>query len=71
MLYSRRTHKVEIRGKPHEVTVYRDSKWVWIATGRYMDETLEVKGQSAGSAIELWKDAATSKGNPSSPLRKP
>jgi hypothetical protein len=71
MFYSRRTHKVEIGGKPHEVTVYRDSKTVWIATGRYMDETLTVKGHSAGSAIELWKDAATHKGNPPPPLRKP
>ena len=70
MFYSRRTHKVEIGGKPHEVTVYRDSKTVWIAAGRYMGETLEVKAQSAGSAIELWKDAAN-KGNPRSPLRKP
>ena len=59
-----RIHKVTVWGKPHEVTVYRESQAVWIATGRYMDKTIEVKGQSAPSAIKLWRSTATYKGNP-------
>jgi hypothetical protein len=55
---------VTVWGKPHEVTVCRESKTVWIATGIYMDKTIEVKGQSAMSAIKLWRSTATYRANP-------
>jgi hypothetical protein len=64
-MHEEQTHKVTVWGKPHEVTVYRESKAVWIATGRYMDKPIEVKGQTAMSAIKLWRSTATYK--PSEP----
>jgi len=63
-MHEERTHKVTVWGKPHEVTVYRTSQAVRIATGRYMDKTIEVKGQRAASAIKLWRSTATYRGNP-------
>jgi hypothetical protein len=58
-----RPHRVLVWGKPVEVEVYQRSKSVWIATGSYMGEHLETKSQSPGSALRLWKDAATYRGN--------
>jgi hypothetical protein len=63
IMHEERTHKVTVWGKPHEVMVYRESQAVWIATGRYLDKPIEVKGQSAMSAIKLWRSTATCKGN--------
>ena len=52
------TQTVELSGKHHEVSLNRQSKTVWIATGEYMGEHLEARGQSASSAVALWRMAA-------------
>jgi hypothetical protein len=48
---------------PYEITVYQKSKVVWIAVGEYMGERLETKGNSEGTALERWREAARYKGN--------
>ena len=54
---------VKVWGRDIEITVYQKSKTVWIAVGEYMGQRFEVKGRSANSAANLWRDAATYKGN--------
>jgi hypothetical protein len=56
-------HTVQVWGKPETVTVYKRSKTVWIAVGEYLGKHIEVKGQSAGSAIKLWRETACYRGN--------
>lgn len=53
-----REHKVEVWGRPEKVTVYQNSKSVWVAIGTYMDKHIEVKGRTATQAIGLWREAA-------------
>lgn len=55
--------RVVVWGKPYEISVYQRSKSVWIATGDYMGQTLEVKGASETTAARRWQEAATYKGN--------
>lgn len=55
---------VNVWGKPHEISVHRESKTVWIAVGEYMGERLEVKGRTESQATNGWRDAARYKGNP-------
>jgi hypothetical protein len=59
----RYTRTVSVGNKPHEITVYRKSKTVWVATGRYRNELIEVKGQTIGSAAKAWANAATDNGD--------
>ena len=56
-------HKVTVWGQPLEVELYQKSKSVWIASGTYMGESLEVKRPTKGAALKGWKDAATYRGN--------
>jgi hypothetical protein len=63
MLGADRDHKVTVWSQSHTVTVYQKSKSVWIAVGTYMDETKEIRGRSAGTALSAWKNWATYKGN--------
>ena len=41
-----KTMKVRVWGKPHQVTVSRKSKTVWIAVGEYMGQLIETKTQA-------------------------
>jgi len=52
---------VRVWDKPYTVSVYQQSKSVWIAVGDYMGERLQVKDQSEGSALKRWREAARSK----------
>ena len=54
---------VTVWGKPVQISIHQKSKTVWIAIGFYMGERIETKGRSANSAMALWRDAATYKGN--------
>jgi hypothetical protein len=54
-IYERTAHVWAI---PHVITVYQNSKTVWIATGDYMGERIEAKGSSADVAAKYWADAA-------------
>lgn len=49
---------VQVWGKSAQVTVYQKSKSVWIATGEYLGQHVQVQGRSAGSAAKLWAETA-------------
>lgn len=53
---------VKVWDRDATVSVDRRSKTVWIATGEYMGHRIETKGQSANTALALWRDAAKYKG---------
>jgi len=59
MMGAEREHTVTVWSTSHTVTVYQKSKSVWVAVGDYLGERIETNGRSAGSALALWKDAAT------------
>lgn len=63
MISAEREHKVTVWSQSHTVTVYQKSKSVWMAVGDYIDQAIETKGSSAGSALTAWKNAATYRGN--------
>jgi hypothetical protein len=48
---------VRVWDKPREITVYQESKSVWIAIGDDMDERVEVKASSASAAARHWQEA--------------
>jgi len=50
--------RVSVRGKPHEIGLYRKSKNVWIALGDYMGTMITVQDRSEGATIERWREAA-------------
>ena len=54
--------RVKVWGKPCSVTVYRESKSVWVAVGDYMGESIRVQDSSKGGATRIWIRAATYKG---------
>jgi hypothetical protein len=62
MIGAEREHKITVWNESHTVTIYQKSKSVWIAVGDYIDQRIETKGSSAGSALNAWKDAATYRG---------
>jgi hypothetical protein len=49
--------------EPHEITVQRKSRGVWLAVGHYMGERLEVNGTTETRAAENWREAAEYRGN--------
>ena len=55
--------KVEVWGKICVVQLDQVSQTVWQATGTYMGVNIVVKSRSAGSALGLWKNTATYRGN--------
>jgi hypothetical protein len=57
------SHCVTVWGEACPVGVYQKSKSVWVATGGYMGQRIEVKGRSATSALGLWRSTATYRGN--------
>ncbi len=56
-------HAVKVWNEEVEIHVIQKSKSVWIASGAYMDQHIEVSRRSASAAIKAWKDAARYKGN--------
>lgn len=54
---------VDLWRKPHVVSVYQQSKTIWIAVGDYMNERIEVKGRTKSDAVAQWRRAAEYKGN--------
>jgi hypothetical protein len=63
MIGAEREHKVTVWSQSQTVAVYQKSKSVWVAVGDYMDQSIETKGSSAGSALTAWKNAATYRGD--------
>ena len=55
--------KVLVAGRPHEISVYRKSKSVWIAVGDYMGVTITVQDRSEDAALKRWREAAEHQGN--------
>jgi len=47
-----------IEGKLCTVVAYQRSKTVWIASGDYLGQRIEMRGSSANSAVKRWADAA-------------
>jgi hypothetical protein len=56
-------HIVKIWGKECQVSVSRQSKTVWRASGTYLGEVIETKDRTEGAALIRWREAATYKGN--------
>jgi len=54
--------RASVRGKPHEISLYRKSKNVWIAVGDYMGTTITVQDRSEGATIERWREVAEYRG---------
>lgn len=63
MIGAGRDVKVRVWDQQIEISVYQKSKSVWMASGTYLGQHIEVKGASAGSATRLWVSTATYRGN--------
>ena len=48
---------VTVKGEPHEVRVYRKSKRLWLAIGKYMGRLIQAQGHSRSSALKRWDEA--------------
>ena len=48
------TRTIQILGKPHAVNVQRKYKSVWIATGEYRGQRIEVKKRTETQAMAAW-----------------
>lgn len=57
------THKVTVWDRPQVVETYQRSKTVWVASGTYMDQSVEVTGRTESAAVKLWRETARYKGN--------
>jgi hypothetical protein len=62
-MWGERQHKVMVRGKRHDVSVYQKSKSVWIAVGDYKGARITVQDRSEGAALKRWVEAARYRGN--------
>jgi hypothetical protein len=49
---------VLVSGKPCEITVYRKSKSVWVASGEHNGRTFDVKRSSLTAAESAWAAGA-------------
>jgi hypothetical protein len=58
-----RVHHVKVSGKVQEVTVWQRSKSLYVASGQYLNRSVEVTGPSDGQAIKAWIEAARLPGN--------
>jgi hypothetical protein len=54
---------VDVWGKPQTVEVFQKSKSVWVASGSYLGQPVEVQDRSAGAALKRWQEAARYRGN--------
>lgn len=57
------TRRVEVWGQKYDITVYQESKTVWIAVGDYMEQSIRAQGRSESSAAKHWQEAARYRGN--------
>jgi hypothetical protein len=57
------TTTVTVWNEKYEITVYQQSKSVWIAVGDYEGQEIRVKGRSKSSAASLWQETARYRGN--------
>jgi hypothetical protein len=62
MIGGTREMTVMVWGEPVTVYVTQKSKSVWIASGSYLEHSIETKGSSATSAAKHWADAARYRG---------
>jgi hypothetical protein len=58
-----RKHTVNTHGHHCEISVYRESKHVWIAVGDYLGKEIRVQAESEGAAVKRWRDTAAAVGN--------
>jgi len=49
---------VEVRGETLGIQIYRISKTVWVATGEYLGERIEVRDTSPAAAATGWRHTA-------------
>ncbi len=49
---------VMVWGEPQTVTLYQESKTVWVAFGEYMGKKIDARGSSERWALKRWMDAA-------------
>jgi hypothetical protein len=61
--YAERPVKVQVWGRSCVISVYQRSKSVWIASGDYLGQPIEVKGASASAAVNHWIETARYRGN--------
>lgn len=54
--------RVEVWGKPYDVTVSQRSKSVWVASGEYMGHHIQTTDRTPTSAAKRWQEAARSRG---------
>jgi hypothetical protein len=54
---------VTVWGKQYEITVYQQSKSVWIAVGDYEGQEIRVQNRSRTSVASLWQETARYRGN--------
>ena len=53
---------VEVWDRLYIVTVERISESVWEVVGDYMFESIRVQGETEGTALQRWREAARNKG---------
>ena len=58
-----RVHHVKVWGKLQEVTVWQRSKTVFVASGRYLNNPVEVTARTDGQAVKHWIEAARDRGS--------
>ncbi|HXI87762.1 MAG TPA: hypothetical protein VNH64_09910 [Parvularculaceae bacterium] len=56
-------HDVMVWGKSHKVRTYKKSKSVWVASGKYNDESITTQDRSESTALKRWREAADYRGN--------
>jgi hypothetical protein len=57
------TMTVTVWGENYEITVYQQSKSVWIAVGNFEGQEIRVEGRSQSSAASHWQETAHYRGN--------
>ena len=53
---------VEVWGERYEITVQQDANRLWVATGAYKKQKIEVKDKTEVDALKRWQAAARQKG---------
>jgi hypothetical protein len=57
------TMTVTVWNEKYEITVYQQSKSVWIAVGDYEGKEIRVQDRSQSSAAAHWQETARYRGN--------
>jgi len=53
---------VEVWGNRYEITVQQDANMLWVASGAYKKQKIEVKDKTEGAALKRWQDKARQMG---------